>query len=91
MTPRQGILEPVFPPENTSPTKTMADHAEKNHVPSVVRIGQWDSLEKGKVHAVTEEYSSFFDPTSKESLEARKKEYAKVTNHYYDLVTDFYE
>ena len=34
---------------------------------------------------------SYFQKDNEESLAARKRDYTKMVNHYYDLATDFYE
>jgi sterol 24-C-methyltransferase len=45
------------------------------------------SLEGTEVKSVVDEYHSFHSGT----VETRKKNYTKMVNDYYDLVTDFYE
>jgi sterol 24-C-methyltransferase len=43
-----------------------------------------------EVDKVLKEYTSLYE-NNEESVEDRKKNYAKMVNHYFDLVTDFYE
>src|SRR3982750_3343652 len=45
------------------------------------------SLKGDQVKSVVDEYHSFHDG----SVEARKANYTRMVNDYYDLVTDFYE
>jgi len=56
------------------------------------------SLSKGEVDTAMKSYESFHGTDSRESgeqhkklLEKRKTLYASMVNHFYDLVTDFYE
>ncbi len=44
-------------------------------------------LAPGEVRTVVDEYTAFYDV----GTESRKKNYRALVNHYYDLVTDFYE
>lgn len=63
--------------------------AEKQDAPTIGQIGQWDSIEKDQVKNVADEYVSYFDDDADGSK--RKGNYTTMVNHYYNLVTDFYE
>ncbi|HNN96645.1 MAG TPA: methyltransferase domain-containing protein [Pseudomonadota bacterium] len=54
--------------------------------PSVFDINQ-TSLPRDRVQATNDEYLSLFD----KSPDARRAQYMKMVNDYYNLVTDFYE
>jgi sterol 24-C-methyltransferase len=54
--------------------------------PSVFDINQ-KSLPRDRVQSTNDEYLSLFD----KSPEARRSQYMKMVNDYYNLVTDFYE
>jgi len=68
------------------------DAPEKADSPSIGAIGKWDSLANKEVKEVADSYATYFDRSKgEEGLSARRRDYTKVVNHYYDLVTDFYE
>jgi len=46
---------------------------------------------RGDTATTMEDYSALYDESKGGSLEARKGNYTKMVNHFYDLVTDFYE
>ncbi len=50
-----------------------------------------DDVMRRRVGNTITEYMGFFDEANGGGVEARKAEYAKMINHYYDVVTDFYE
>ncbi len=50
-----------------------------------------DNDKRGRVRETIRDYMGFFEDADGASLEARKARYAEMINHYYDVVTDFYE
>jgi len=50
-----------------------------------------DNEKRQKVGNTIREYMGFFDESNGGGVEARKAQYAKMINNYYDVVTDFYE
>ncbi|MGB5811092.1 MAG: methyltransferase domain-containing protein [Polyangiales bacterium] len=50
-----------------------------------------DTRTRGSVRGAIRDYLGFFDEDSGGDVEARKADYTTMINHYYDLVTDFYE
>lgn len=50
-----------------------------------------DERTRGRVRGAIEDYLGFFDESNGGGIEARKAQYAKMINDYYDVVTDFYE
>ena len=44
-----------------------------------------------RVGSTIREYMGFFDDTNGGGVQARKAQYARMVNDYYDVVTDFYE
>ena len=48
-------------------------------------------LRRDAVAPTTRSYERVYSNDAADSLERRKTEYRRLTNHYYDLVTDFYE
>lgn len=50
-----------------------------------------DGRTRSRVRGAIHEYLGFFDETKGGDVEARKAGYTTMINHYYDLVTDFYE
>jgi sterol 24-C-methyltransferase len=50
-----------------------------------------DNDKRQRVGGTIREYMGFFDETNGGGVEARKAQYAKMINNYYDVVTDFYE
>jgi len=70
----------------------MENAPEKSTVPTIAAMSKWDSLSNQDVKAVAENYNSYFDRSKgDEGIVERRQNYTKVVNHYYDLVTDFYE
>lgn len=47
--------------------------------------------ERNQVDSAFSEYSDLYDENKGGSVEARKNNYTKMVNHFYDLATDFYE
>ena len=50
-----------------------------------------DERTRGRVRGAIKEYLGFHDESNGGDVEARKAGYTTMINHYYDLVTDFYE
>lgn len=50
-----------------------------------------DDQKRGRVGATIRDYMGFFDESNGGDVEARKAQYARMINGYYDVVTDFYE
>jgi len=50
-----------------------------------------DERTRGRVRGAINEYLGFFDEDKGGDVTARKAGYTTMINHYYDLVTDFYE
>jgi sterol 24-C-methyltransferase len=50
-----------------------------------------DERTRGRVRGTINEYLGFHDESNGGSVDARKAGYTTMINHYYDLVTDFYE
>ena len=50
-----------------------------------------DERTRGRVRGALDEYLGFFDEDKGGDVTARKAGYTTMINHYYDLVTDFYE
>jgi sterol 24-C-methyltransferase len=50
-----------------------------------------DERTRGRVRGAIHEYLGFHDESNGGSVEARRAGYTTMINHYYDLVTDFYE
>ncbi|MGB3052369.1 MAG: methyltransferase domain-containing protein [Polyangiales bacterium] len=50
-----------------------------------------DDRTRGRVGGAINEYLGFFDESNGGDVKARQAGYATMINHYYDLVTDFYE
>ncbi|MGB8332739.1 MAG: methyltransferase domain-containing protein [Polyangiales bacterium] len=50
-----------------------------------------DSRKRHRVGHTIREYMGFFDESNGGGIEARKAQYVKMINSYYDVVTDFYE
>jgi len=50
-----------------------------------------DARKRRRVGTTIREYMGFFDESNGGGVEARKAQYAKMINNYYDVVTDFYE
>ncbi len=50
-----------------------------------------DQESRGRVRGAISEYLGFFDEQRGGDIETRKSGYTTMINHYYDLVTDFYE
>ncbi|RLB48874.1 MAG: hypothetical protein DRH23_07705, partial [Deltaproteobacteria bacterium] len=50
-----------------------------------------DERTRGRVHGAINEYLDYHDESNGGDVEARKAGYSTMINHYYDLVTDFYE
>jgi sterol 24-C-methyltransferase len=50
-----------------------------------------DNHKRRRVGSTIREYMGFFDESNGGGVEARKAQYAKMINNYYDVVTDFYE
>jgi len=50
-----------------------------------------DDRTRGRVRGAINEYLGFFDESNGGDLKARQAGYTTMINHYYDLVTDFYE
>ena len=59
--------------------------------PEAVKQFYRDTRTRGLVRGAIDEYLGFFDEATGGSVAARKSGYATMINHYYDLVTDFYE
>lgn len=57
--------------------------------PSIASVGHWYGTKD--VAKDAEEYVRLHNDTAGGSLEARKANYMKMVNQYYDLATDFYE
>jgi len=50
-----------------------------------------DSRTRGRIRGAIDEYLGYFDESKGGDVGARKAGYTTMINHYYDLVTDFYE
>jgi sterol 24-C-methyltransferase len=50
-----------------------------------------DERTRSRVHGAINEYLDFHDESNGGDVQARKAGYTTMINHYYDLVTDFYE
>ncbi|MGB5811386.1 MAG: methyltransferase domain-containing protein [Polyangiales bacterium] len=50
-----------------------------------------DTRTRGRVRGTIDEYLGFFDESKGGDVGARRSGYTTMINHYYDLVTDFYE
>jgi len=50
-----------------------------------------DERTRGRVRGAIKEYLGYHDESNGGDVEARKVGYTTMINHYYDLVTDFYE
>jgi sterol 24-C-methyltransferase len=50
-----------------------------------------DERTRGQVHGAINEYLDFHDESNGGDVHSRKSGYTTMINHYYDLVTDFYE
>jgi sterol 24-C-methyltransferase len=50
-----------------------------------------DERTRGRVRGAINEYLGFHDESNGGDVQARKAGYTTMINHYYDLVTDFYE
>lgn len=50
-----------------------------------------DARTRGRVRGAIDEYLGFFDESKGGDVRARRAGYTTMINHYYDLVTDFYE
>jgi sterol 24-C-methyltransferase len=50
-----------------------------------------DERTKGRVRGAISDYLGFHDESNGGDVDARKSGYTTMINHYYDLVTDFYE
>jgi sterol 24-C-methyltransferase len=50
-----------------------------------------DERTRGRVRGAINEYLGFFDESNGGDVKARQAGYTTMINHYYDLVTDFYE
>ncbi|MEM7433672.1 MAG: methyltransferase domain-containing protein [Myxococcota bacterium] len=50
-----------------------------------------DARTRSTVRGAIRDYLGFFDESSGANVETRKADYTTMINHYYDLVTDFYE
>lgn len=48
-------------------------------------------LARDKVKAAVADYHGFYDQSAGADAQRRKRHYSTLVNHYYDLVTDFYE
>lgn len=58
--------------------------------PSIANAAR-TGLDAEKVNQTVHEYTQLFDEKSGGGVDARKGNYEQMVNHYYDLVTDFYE
>jgi sterol 24-C-methyltransferase len=56
-----------------------------------VRTFYTDDQKRRRVAATIRDYMGFFDESDGGGVEARKAQYARMINNYYDVVTDFYE
>jgi len=61
-----------------------------SRITAVVRK-EGKAVERKAVHTALEEYNSLFDEKKGGSVESRKGNYTTLVNHFYDLMTDFYE
>jgi sterol 24-C-methyltransferase len=61
-----------------------------SRIKAIVR-GEPDKDKRGNTNQTMDEYSAMFDESKGGSIEARKGNYTKMVNNFYDLVTDFYE
>ncbi len=62
------------------------------HAPSLAKVGQFGAVPEGRLQTVADEYNSFFDKSKPDAgASQRVTGYKTMVNHYYDLVTDFYE
>ncbi len=50
-----------------------------------------DNEKRSRVGNTIREYMGFFDESNGGGVEARKAQYTRMINNYYDVVTDFYE
>ena len=48
-------------------------------------------VRQAKVAADLKAYEAHFDTSAGNDIQTRKQEYARIVNHFYDLVTDFYQ
>lgn len=56
-----------------------------------VRTFYTDDQKRRRVGATIRDYMGFFDESNGGGVEARKAQYVRMINNYYDVVTDFYE
>lgn len=56
-----------------------------------VRTFYTDNDKRQRVGSTIREYMGFFDESNGGGVQARKAQYARMINDYYDVVTDFYE
>jgi len=54
-------------------------------------IVRGEADKRGDTAAAMDDYSALYDESKGGSVEARKDNYTKMVNHFYDLATDFYE
>jgi len=69
-------------------SQTRAMEGDLTRIKAIVR-GEADK--RGDTAAAFDDYSSLYDESKGGSVEARKDNYTKMVNHFYDLATDFYE
>ena len=56
-----------------------------------VRTFYTDNEKRQRVRSTIREYMGFFDESNGGGVAARKAQYTRMINDYYDVVTDFYE
>ena len=56
-----------------------------------VKTFYMDDQKRGRVGTAIRDYLGFFDEANGGGIEARRAQYARMINDYYDVVTDFYE
>lgn len=70
-------------------TQTRAMEGDYSRVKAITR--RENTKERNAVSAALDEYTSLYDEKQGGSVEKRKGNYTTMVNHFYDLMTDFYE
>jgi len=69
-------------------TQTRAMEGDLTRIKAIVR---GSSDKRTNTASAMDDYSAMYDESKGGSVEARKGNYTKMVNHFYDLATDFYE
>eukprot|EP00126_Sphaerothecum_destruens_P003763 Sdes_comp17546_c0_seq1m6790 len=69
----------------------MGASTSMEEIPSGTQLLQPCSRQGKNVNKTADEYLKYFQNKESDTPEARKENYMKLVNHYYDLCTDFYE